>query len=277
MNLWYREKHTENQILSVKVTDVIHKEKTPFQELAVYETPEYGTILVLDNYIQVSDQDEYIYAEMITHVPLFTHPNPKKALVIGGGDGSAIREIVKHPSIEEAHLCEIDERVVEVSKKYFPQMTVALEDPKVKILYKDGIKQVFQSKDEYDLIVVDSPDPVGPAVNLFSKGFYEGVYEALKEDGIMVAQTESPYFNQDVMKKAYDDISALFPITKVYMAAIPTYQSGFWTFTMGSKKYDPTNVENMRKQDFETSYYNQNLHYGAFLLPTFIQNILEGK
>lgn len=275
MELWYKEKQTKDQIMNVRVEKTLHHEETKYQTIDVYETPEYGTILVLDGYIQTTDVDEFIYAEMITHVPLFSHPNPKKVLVVGGGDGGPIREIIKHSTVEEAHICEIDERVIEVSKEFLPQISSGYSDPKVTIFIKDGIEHVKNSKNEYDIIIVDSPDPVGPAVNLFTDNFYKLVYEALKEDGIFVAQTESPYFNKDILKNSYDNMKALFPITKTYLAVVPTYQSGQWTFTMGSKKYDPVNVENMRKQDFKTRYYNQELHKASFALPNFIKELLE--
>jgi len=277
MELWYTEKQTPNVGITCKITKTLHTETTPFQELAVIDTLQFGRMLVLDGMVQTTVVDEFVYHEMITHVALNTHPNPEKVMIIGGGDGGAIREIVKNPKVKKAVLVEIDERVIEVSKQYLPEIAVALTDnPKVEVRVEDGIKHVKEHKGEYDIIIIDSTEPVGPAVELFSEDFYKNVYESLKEDGIMVAQTESPFYNREIIKNSFTRIGKHFPLTKLYFATIPTYPSGVWTFTMGSKKYNPLTVsrENIFV-DPTNKYYNADVHFGAFMLPNFIAEIIK--
>jgi spermidine synthase len=275
MELWYTEKQTENYGITAKITKTLHTEKTDFQDLDMIETKEWGRMLVLDGMVMTTIRDEFVYHEMISHVALNTHPNPKKVLVVGGGDGGAIREIIKHPSVEKAVLAEIDGRVIEVSKQYLPEIAGALDDPRVDVKVIDGIKHIHENKDTYDVILVDSTEPVGPAVGLFARDFYQGIYEALKEDGIMVAQTESPFFNGDLISRVYRDIATIYPITRLYTASIPTYPSGLWTFTMGSKKYDPLEVDESKLKDFDTKYYSPRIHKSVFQLPRFVEELLK--
>jgi spermidine synthase len=189
LELWYTEFQTPGVGITCKTTKTYHVEKTEFQDMALIETEQFGRMLVLDGTVQTTIEDEFVYHEMITHIPLFTHKNPKRVLVIGGGDGGAIREILKHPSIEKAVLCEIDGRVVEVCKEYLPEISCALGDKRADVQIADGIRYVQEHKNEFDIILVDSTDPVGPAVGLFAVDFYRAIHESLKEDGIFVAQT----------------------------------------------------------------------------------------
>ena len=275
MELWYTEKQTENVGITCKVSHSLHTEKTEFQDMAVIETLQFGRMLVLDGMVQTCIKDEFVYHEMITHVPLNTHANPKNVLVIGGGDGGAIREIVKHPAVEKATLVEIDRRVVEVSKEYLPEISCGLDNPKVTVIYDDGIKHVRENPDTYDVILVDSTEPVGPAVELFSGSFYSSIFTALKEDGLFVAQTESPFYNADLITNCYREISGVFPLTKLYLASIPTYPSGLWSFTMGSKKYDPENLDVSLVPDYPTRYYSPRVHRGAFMLPRLVEELVK--
>ena len=275
MELWYTEKQTENVGITCKVSHSLHTEKTEFQDMAVIETLQFGRMLVLDGMVQTCIKDEFVYHEMITHVPLNTHANPKNVLVIGGGDGGAIREIVKHPAVEKATLVEIDRRVVEVSKEYLPEISCGLDNPKVTVIYDDGIKHVRENPDTYDVILVDSTEPVGPAVELFSGSFYSSIFTALKEDGLFVAQTESPFYNADLITNCYREISGVFPLTKLYLASIPTYPSGLWSFTMGSKKYDPENLDVSLVPDYPTRYYSPRVHRGAFMLPRLVEEMVK--
>lgn len=275
MELWYTEKQTKNFGITCKITNTVHVEKTEFQDLAVIDTVEFGRMLVLDGMVMTTIRDEFVYHEMITHVPLNTHPQPKNVLVIGGGDGGAIREIVKHPLVEKATLVEIDRRVVEVSRQYLPEISCALDDPKVTVIYDDGIKHVRENPDTYDVIMVDSTEPVGPAVELFSGSFYSSIFTALKEDGMFVAQTESPFFNAGLITNCYREIAKVFPMTKLYLASIPTYPSGLWSFTMGSKKYDPETVDTAKIPSYVTKYYTPGVHQGAFKLPRFVEALIK--
>ena len=275
MELWNTEYQTPNVGITCKTKKTYHTEKTEYQDLALIETEQFGKMLVLDGTVQTTIEDEFVYHEMITHVPLFTHKNPKSALVIGGGDGGAIREIIKHPTIEKAVLVEIDGRVVEVSKEYLPEISCALSDERVKVEITDGIKYVKEHKNEFDVIMVDSTDPVGPAVGLFNIDFYRSIYEALKEDGIFVAQTESPFFHKQLIKNVYNDVKSIYPVARVYTCAIPTYPSGYWSFTMGSKKYDPLETDETKLPVIDTKYYCPQIHKAVFALPKFVSDIIK--
>lgn len=272
--LWFTELQTNNLAISLKVKETLHLEKSEFQEISMVDTYDFGRMLLLDGIIMTTIKDEFVYHEMISLPALNTHPSPKNVLVIGGGDGGAIREIVKHPKVEKATLCEIDGQVIEVSKKYLPEISCSLNDPKVNILVADGIKHIQETKNTYDVILVDSTDPIGPAVGLFAKEFYQGIFEALKDDGLFVAQTESPWVNEDLISRIYNDVKSIFPIAKLYLANVPTYPTGLWSFTMGSKKYDPLKVDKGQIPDTNTKYYTPDIHFSAFNLPPFVQKII---
>lgn len=275
--LWYTENWIPGINISLKVKTKLYEEQTPYQFLEVLDTEVWGKALFLDRCIMTTEKDEFVYHEMITHVVMNAHKDPKRVLVIGGGDGGVIREVIKHPSVEKAVLCEIDEAVVRVSKKYLPTIAGKLDDPKVEVLFADGVKHIKEHTDYYDVIIVDSTDPVGPAVGLFQKEFYQCVYDALKDNGIFVAQTESPFVYPDIVPGIYHTIESIFPITRLYTAHIPTYPGSMWGFTLGSKKYDPLVL---KKEDIlapDTKYYSQDIHFSAFALPPFIKELIGGK
>jgi len=275
LELWFTEKQTAHLGLDLLIKETLHVEQTPFQHLAVLDTFQYGRMLVLDGMVQTTIGDEFVYHEMITHVALHTHPCPKKVLVVGGGDGGAIREILKHDTVEQATLVEIDERVVEASRKWLPEISVGLQDPRCQVIIDDGIKHVDEHKNSYDVILIDSTEPVGPAQGLFAKPFYQSIYEALTEDGIMVAQTESPFVNRDLIRSVFADISATFPIARLYLANIPTYPSGLWSFTLGSKKHDPLKVDPKKMKRLPMRYYGPEVHHGCFALPEFVVELTK--
>jgi len=278
MDLWYTEKQTQHHGITTLVTETLHVKKTPYQDLAVIDTPQWGRMLVLDGCVMTSVADEFVYHEMIAHVPLCAHPQPKRVLVIGGGDGGAIREILRHPTVERAVLAEIDGDVIEASRAYLPEIACGLADPRVEICVGDGIAHVKEHPDTYDVILVDSTDPVGPAVGLFSREFYADIHAALRADGLFVAQSESPFFNAELIARMQADVRALFPIAGLYLAAIPTYPSGLWSFTVGSKRHDPRRpVDQMRAMQLATRYYTPELHEAAFALPRFAQNLLASR
>jgi spermidine synthase len=275
MELWYTEKQTNSFGITAKIKQTLHTEQTEFQKLDMIETEEFGNMLVLDGMVMTTQKDEFVYHEMVAHVPLFTHPNPENVLVVGGGDGGVIREVLKHPSVKKATLVEIDGKVIEYSKKYLPEIAGMLEDPRVEVKVDDGFMHIAQSENIYDVIMVDSTEPVGPAVNLFSKGFYAGISKALKEDGVFVAQTDNPWFTPELITNVHRDVKEIFPITRLYVANIPTYPSGLWTFTIGSKKHDPLEVSEARFHELDTKYYTQELHRAAFALPKFVADLLK--
>jgi spermidine synthase len=244
--------------------------------MAVIETEQFGRMLVLDGMVMTTIKDEFVYHEMISHVALNTHPNPENVLVIGGGDGGAIREVIKNPKVKKAVLVEIDGRVIEVSKQLLPEIAVALEGhPKVEVLVDDGILHLQNKKAVYDVILVDSTEPIGPAEGLFALDFYHQIFQALKDDGLMVAQTESPFFNNNLIRRVYKDISSVFPLTKLYLANIPTYPSGLWSFTMGSKLWDPEKIDEAKLPELDTKYYCPEIHKSVFKLPKFVQDLLK--
>lgn len=271
--LWFTEKQTDAFGITMKVNRTLHTEQTDFQKLDMVETEEWGNMLLLDGMVMTSVKDEFVYHEMVAHVPLFTHPNPEKVLVVGGGDGGVIREIMKHPSVKKAVLVDIDGKVIEYSKKFLPEIAGELDNERVEVKVGDGFMEIAQSENEYDVIMVDSTEPVGPAVNLFTKGFYAGISKALKEDGIFVAQSDNPWFKADLIRDVQRDVKEIFPITRLYIANVPTYPSGMWTFTLGSKKYDPLEVSEDRFHDIDTKYYTKELHKAAFVLPKFVSDL----
>ena len=280
MELWYSEKHTKNVKFSIKVDKQLYSGQSEYQRIDVFESPEFGRFLTLDGYMMLTEKDEFIYHEMMTHVPLAVHPDCRRVLVIGAGDGGVIRELAKYDSIERIDMVEIDEEVVEVCRKYLPQTACKLGDPRLNIYFLDGLKYVRRCENEYDLIVVDSTDPFGPGEGLFTKEFYGNCFKALKEDGIMVNQHESPFYADDAvaMKRAHKRIVESFSISKVYQAHIPTYPSGHWLFGFASKKYHPIrdlNARACKALKIPTRYYSTNLHKGAFYLPVYVEEQLK--
>lgn len=269
---WLVEEERGNILVSYKVKEVLYAGTSPFQHVLVVDTYEFGPALVLDGAVQTTSRDGHIYNEMITHVPLTTHPNPRKVLIIGGGDCGAAREVCKYPQVEEIHMVEIDELVVKVSKQYLPEVSGNLSDERVKFIFQDGTQFIKERDNEYDVIIIDSSDPVGPAVELFSHSFYADVHRALKEDGLMVCQSQSPLFYKDVLLNIYRNIGQLFPIVKVYQAVVPTYPGGIWTFTMGSKRYKPENLG--ARWDKEAKYVNAGILEGCFQLPEELRQLL---
>ena len=280
MDFWFSEKQTKNVKLSIRVDRQLYSGHSDFQRIDVFESPEFGRFLTLDGYMMLTEKDEFIYHEMITHIPMAVHPHVRKVLVIGAGDGGVVRELVQYPEIEKIDLVEIDEMVVEVCKKYLPQTACRLEDERVEVHYEDGLKFIRRCKDEYDLIIVDSTDPFGPGEGLFTREFYGNCYKALKEDGIMVNQHESPFYEEDALacQRAHRNIAESFPISRVYQAHIPTYPSGHWLFGFASKKYHP--LRDLREKEWNdrglvTRYYTTTLHKGAFYLPAYVEELLK--
>lgn len=280
MELWFSEPHTPDVKLSVRVDKQLYSGQSEFQRIDVFQSPELGRFLVLDGFIMLTEKDEFIYHEMIVHVPMAVHPNVKKVLVIGAGDGGAVRELTAYPEIRHIDLVEIDEEVIRVCREFLPRTACRLDDERVHIHYEDGLKFVRSREDEYDLIIVDSTDPFGPGEGLFTKEFYGNCYKALKEDGIMVNQHESPFYEEDATAcmRAHKRIVESFPVSRVYQAHIPTYPSGHWLFGFASRKYHPLHdldAERWLKRGLNTKYYTPRLHEGAFCLPAYVEKLLE--
>lgn len=278
--MWFTEHYTPNVKFSIKIKEELVNLKSEYQRISVFDSDDYGRILVIDGYLMLTEKDEFIYHEMIAHVPMAVNPEIKDVLVVGAGDGGTVRELTRYASIERIDMVEIDEKVVEVCRKYFPQTAGKLDDPRVQLFFMDGVQFVADRAGEYDLIVVDSTDPFGPGEGLFSHAFYSNCYRALKDQGILVNQIGGPYYRDDVLatQSAYGKLKSVFPVARVYQAHIPTYASGHWLFGFASKGLDP--VQDLKADvwnslGLHTQYYNTKLHLGGFALPNYVKQLLE--
>lgn len=270
--VWFTEFQTDDVTLGLRIKSVLHRETTPYQELVVLDTEAYGRVLVLDGAIQTTERDEFVYHEMMAHVPVTLHPHPKKVGIIGGGDGGVLREVLKHPEVEEAHLIEIDERVMEASRTYFPGIAVGLDHPRARVHATDGIRFIREEARDFDVIIIDSTDPVGPAEGLFGEAFYQSVHRALGEDGIVVAQSESPLLEPELIQKVQRGLRTAFPVVTLYLGAVATYPTGLWTFSLGSKKplRAPRPVGALK-----TRYWTPEVQQAAFALPPMVRDLME--
>jgi len=271
-DLWLTEDERENLKLSYRIKEVVYSNQSPFQHVMILDSYDFGRMLVLDGVVQTTSKDGHIYNEMISHIPLQLHPSPKKVLIIGGGDCGAAREVAKYKEIEEIHMVEIDEMVVDVCKEYLPEVSGNLSDPRVKFIYTDGVAFVKDQQNTYDVIIIDSSDPIGPAKELFSYEFYQNVFRALRDDGLMVCQSQSPLFHMDVLKQTYTNMKQLFPYTNLYTATVPTYPGGLWSFTVGSKI--PLSIQANKPMPTDTKYVNEDILQQCFLLPQFMKQEL---
>ncbi|RJE46524.1 MULTISPECIES: polyamine aminopropyltransferase [unclassified Dehalobacter] len=279
MELWYTEQHTQNVRFTIKVDEQLYNGQSEYQRIDVFKSKEFGTFLTLDGLMMVTEKDEFIYHDMIVHVPMATNPGIKNVMVIGAGDGGTVRELTRYDGIENIDMVEIDKMVVDVCREYLPQTASKLDDPRVHLYFEDGLRFVRSRENTYDLVIVDSTDPFGPGEGLFTREFYGNCFKALKEDGILVNQHESPYYDEyaQAMQRAHKRIREYFPICKVYQAHIPTYPSGHWLFGFASKKYDPVmdvKEETWNQLGIKTRYYNTDIHKGSFALPTYVKDLL---
>jgi spermidine synthase len=280
LELWFSERYTPHVRLSIRIERQLFCAQSEFQRIDVFESKEFGRFLTLDGYLMLTEKDEAHYHEMITHVAMAVHPDPKKVLVIGAGDGGVIRELTRYEHVEHIDMVEIDPMMVEVCKKYLPQTACGFEDPRLNIHYEDGLKFIRACQDKYDLIIVDSTDPFGPGEGLFTREFYGNCFKALHSDGIMVNQHESPFYTEDAIacQRAHRRIVESFPISRVYQAHIATYPSGHWLFGFASKKYHPVkdlDAKRWNSYGLKTKYYTTKLHAGAFLLPAYVEEMLR--
>lgn len=262
--------------LSLTITDVLHEETSPYQKIQIAESEQYGRMLILDGVFQTSVKDEWTYHEMVSHVPLMVHPHPERVLIIGGGDGGVAREVCRHESVKQVDLCEIDERVIELSKEYFPTISkVLLDQPeKLHVHVGDGIAFAKSVKNFYDVIIIDCSDPIGPGEGLFTREFYQSAKEALREDGLIVQQTESPIVQQKIVHDVFEAMGDVFPIVRMYFSHVPIYPECMHSFMIGSKKWDPLTVEIHREAPQPMRYYNKDIQKSCFALPNFIKDLI---
>ncbi|MCI8453278.1 MAG: polyamine aminopropyltransferase [Lachnospiraceae bacterium] len=280
MEFWFAELHTANVKLNVRIEKQLFSGESEYQRIDVFDSEEFGRFVSLDGEIVFSEKDEFIYDEMVTHVPMAVHPRVKDVLIIGGGDGGVAKELLQYPSIEHIDVVETDEMFVDVCRRFFPEVACALDDTRVRVHYDDGLRFLRNKKEQYDLIINDSTDPFGHTEGLFTKEFYGSCYSTLKADGIMVYQHGSPFYDEDELacRSMHRKAFRSFPISRVYQAHIPTCPSGYWLFGFASKKYHP--LKDFRPDAWnalhiETWYYTTHLHTGAFMLPKYVEDLLE--
>lgn len=270
-----------HQALSMAVEEVLYHKRSTYQDILVFKSKVFGRVLVLDDAVQCTEKDEFSYQEMIAFLPLNCHPCPKKVLIIGGGDGGVVREVVKHPSVESVTLCEIDQKVIEVSQKYLPFMTEGINNPKVNLHIGDGYEFVKNHREEFDVIITDSSDPKGPALCLFQKPYYEALKQALKPGGIVCSQGESIWFTLDLIRSLMDICRSLYPVVEYATCYVPTYpggQIGFLLCSMSEKTFfrEPKiKFTHEQLKELKLKYYTPAIHRSSFCLPLFAEEELQ--
>jgi spermidine synthase len=260
---------------SYEVDKILYKGKSQFQDIMVFENPHFGRMLILDGIVQLTERDEFFYHEMITHVAMHAHPDPKTVVVVGGGDGGTVREVLKHKSVEKCYFIEIDPEVIRVSKEYFPTVSSAVDDPRVEIKNMDGAEFIKSRKGDIDIILVDSTDPIGFARTLYSEEFFRNIHNALADEGMYVTHSESLLLHPDIATEVQQSLRKVFEVVDLYTAPIATYPGNWWSFALGSKKLDPREMR--RPFELETKFYDEEMHAYSFLPKGFHKKILEGK
>lgn len=283
MPLTYNEYYNDRTGLTVGIEKLLFSEQTEYQLVEVYETDTWGNLMTIDGMVMLSEKDEFVYHEMLSHVGLFAHPNPRRVLIIGGGDGGTAREVMRHDSVEQVDMVEIDEAVVRASREFLPEVG-DWDNPKLNVLFENGIRFVQDIEDPYDIIIIDGSDPVGPAEGLFKKDFIQSCYDGLAENGVLTAQTESPWVQDyhSSMNRVFTALNAIYEVSKMYLAYIPLYPAGMWSFAFASKGADPLSKEvleraeaGIRQFSGELKYYNTDVHTGCFALPNFVEKIIQ--
>ncbi|MCX7834833.1 MAG: polyamine aminopropyltransferase [bacterium] len=270
----YREVYENMSFFGFTVEEWFVNTQSSFQKIECFRSKSHGVVLALDGLIQLTEQDEFIYHEMLVHIPMLVHPNPKNVLIIGGGDGGSAREVCLHTCVERVDMCEIDGQVIETCKQYLKCTATGMNHPKVNVMVGDGIEFVKQAKDNsYDVVIVDSSDPVGPGVGLFNSIFYRDVFRILTTNGIVVAQGESPFYQIAAVRNLRKAMQEVFPITATYLANIPTYPSGLWSFAYAAKTLSPKQFSQQRASLIasQCKYYNEEIHLASFVLPNLVK------
>ena len=256
--------------------------KSPYQQIDFFHSRAFGNVMTLDGLMMTTERDEFFYHEMIVHIPMLTHPNPEYVLVIGGGDGGTVREILKHPSVKRVDMVEIDGDVIEGCKKYQPTISCALDDPRVNVLVQDAVEFIKDKENEYDVVLSDSTDPIGPGEGLFNDNFYNNVKRALKKGGIVVPQTEGPFAQSENMRKTYQMLRRVFKNVAPYCGPMPTYPGGYWSWGFCSNDVeiprDYTKIDEQRALAIQKTckIYNRELHSAVFCVPNFVKELANG-
>ena len=279
MSEFYKEITPAGFGIAIKQKQVLFSKQSPFQKVEIIDSDsELGKILTLDDLMMTTEGDEFYYHEMISHIPMMHHKNPETVLVIGGGDGGTVREVLKHSSVKKVVLCEIDGMVIDACKQYLPTIACGLDDNRVEIKVEDAIAYIKDKKDEFDIVLSDSTDPMGPGEGLFTEEFYTNVKNSLKKGGIVAAQSESPVVNKNEIKKMYKLLKKVFPICAAYTSPIPTYPGGYWAWAYCSVDVEPLSYyADNRAAEITKSckIYNKEYHYARFALPNYLKELLE--
>lgn len=283
MSLTYNEFYNNRTGLTVGIEGLLFSEETPYQKVEVYKTDTWGNLMTIDGMVMLSEKDEFVYHEMLSHVGMFAHPKPERVLIVGGGDGGTAREVLRHPSVTTVDMVEIDEAVVRASREFLPEVG-DWENPKLNVRIEDGIEFVKNIREPYDVIIIDGSDPVGPAEGLFEGEFMQACYDGLADEGVLTAQTESPWIPEyhPSMEKVFSALDDIYPVSRMYLAYIPLYPAGMWSFSFASKGIDPLEEsvlqrakEGISQFDEALKYYNPEIHSGAFALPNFVSDIID--
>ncbi|GBE06693.1 spermidine synthase [bacterium BMS3Abin10] len=258
-----------------EVQKVLYKGKSKFQKIMVFENPYFGRMLILDDVVQLTERDEFFYHEMLTHVLMHAHPDPRKVVVIGGGDGGSVREVLKHKCVEKVYFVEIDKKVIDISKKFFPSVICDLKDPRLEIRNMDGAEFVRNRPSDIDIVIVDSTDPVGFATTLFTKKFFASVKKSLRPNGMFVTHSESLSLHVDIVAEVQKTLKKVFPVVDLFTAPIATYPGNWWTFSVASMKLDPRKMR--RKFGIRTKYYSPEIHQHAFVPKGLYKKLMSKK
>lgn len=258
-----------------KVEALLHYEQSTYQEISIVETKGFGRMFVLDGTPQITTKDGFVYNEMITHIPMVTHPAPKKIAMIGGGDCGPASVAMQYDTVEQVEIVEIDQRVLEVCKIWMPNAASVASDQRVQLSYADGYRWIQGRKKAFDVLLIDRSDSYGPAVSLYKPAFYQYVHDSLSEDGIVVIQSGSPYYNGNSLRNTVRSLKRLFPIVRTYLCYIPSFPGGMWSFTLASKQYDPLSADLSRLRDEGAKYMTPELFRSAFVLPRYVRDLLS--
>lgn len=276
-NQWFTEvMDSTGTAFSLRITEKLAEEQSPFQKVEIYNTTDFGKLMIIDGCTMVSTRENFVYHEMMSHPALFTHPNPKNVVIIGGGDCGTLREVLKHPGVETVHQIDIDEVVTRMAEKYFPELCDSNSDPRATIMFDDGIKFMREAAPEsIDIIIVDSTDPIGPGEGLFNRAFYESCLAALRSDGILVQQSESPLLHLSLIKDMRDAMQdSGFTSLQTLQFPQVIYPSGWWSCTLAGKQNSLETIRTEAAKQFEGDYYNFDIHLGAKALPNFVKRAL---
>jgi spermidine synthase len=274
--LWYDERFQNSSSIGYRILSRLHHSRSPFQAIEIYETADFGRMLVLDGCIMLTEAHEFVYHELLVHIPLLSHPHPQSILVVGGGDGGTVREILLHPTVSRVDMVEIDEEVVHVSRRYLPSLVTGLDDPRVRLVFQDAVEFVKGIENVYDVVLVDSTDPVGIGEGLFSRAFYQDVRRSLKPGGLVAVQSESPFGVKGEMGGIIKKMNAIFPLVRLYWGPIPCYPHGTWSFVYCSQDgREPiiARPDAALAIEAHARYYNRAIHQAAFVLPNFMRQI----